>query len=382
MKNKKLSVLLAAFAVGSTIVQAQEGFKIIGRAPAAKDGSKVYFDYQGAAGEHSDSTIVKDGSFAFEGEVAEPNFARMILDHENKGKYMTQNIGDRLYFYIGNEDYHIAVTDSLHNSAITGSPLHDEYTTFLDEVGGCFIAIMDNASKTAASIPQDDPQYNEKMTALREKVDGILETRRQKELEFAKNNPNSIFSAEALRDVANTHPLSEIEPVLASLSEEVRSLTTAKALTARIIAEKTIQIGNIAPDFTQPDVNGNPVHLSDYRGRYVLIDFWASWCAPCRAENPNLVKAYQAYKDKGLEVLGISLDSKSGRDAWLAAIEKDGLPWVNVSDLNGWSNAVAVLYGVRGVPQNYLIDPEGKIVASNLRDERLHTVLAEVFSNR
>ncbi|WP_257666365.1 TlpA disulfide reductase family protein [Parapedobacter tibetensis] len=381
MNSKLLNMLLVAFAAGTAVAQAQEGFKIAGTTPTAKDGCMVYFDYQGLDGSHSDSTIVKDGKFAFGGAVTEPNFARMILDHEGKGKYMIQNIGDRLYFFVGNENYHMVIADSLKRADITGSPLHDEYVAFLDEIGGCFMAIMDEAGKTAASISNDDPKFNEKMNALRTKYDTILENRRQKELAYAKNNPSSIFAAEALRDVANTHPLSEIEPILANLSEEVRNLSMAKGLASRIEAEKTIQIGNIAPDFTQSDVDGNPISLSDFRGRYVLVDFWASWCAPCRAENPNLKKAYENHKDKGLEVLAVSLDDQNTRGAWLKAIETDGLPWIHVSDLKGWNNAVAVQYGVRGVPQNYLVDPEGKIVASNLRDERLHTVLEEVFGN-
>jgi len=376
-----LKITLISLFSGPALLFAQEGFQIKGTAPASKEGCMVYLDYGSNGDNHSDSTIVTDGTFHFEGTVSEPSYSRMIFDHEGKGKYMVQNIGDRLYFYLGNENYNIAVTDSLYNAPVTGSPLHAEFLAFLDAVGGDFIAIMDEAGKTAASYDPEDPQYNEKMLALRKKYDAILEERREKELAFARNNPNSIFSAEALRDVANTHPLSEIEPVLATLSEEVRNLSTARQLAARIEAEKTIQVGKIAPDFTQPDVDGNPVSLSDFRGRYVLVDFWASWCAPCRAENPNLVKAYEAYKDKGLEVLGVSLDSKSSRDAWLKAIEKDGLPWVHVSDLKGWNNAVAVQYGVRAVPQNYLIDPQGKIVASNLREERLHTVLAEVLGN-
>ncbi len=380
MNILKIGIAVVLLAPASLCAQ-QAGFKITATVPAAKEGRKVYFDYQGVDGGQSDSTIVKDGKFSFVGKVAEPNFARMVFDHEGQGKYMIQNVGDRLYFFIGNEEYDMAISDSLTSATITGSPLHDEYRAFLDEIGGCFIAIMDNASKTAMSISQTDTAYNTKMNALREKVDGILEARRQKELEFAKDNPTSIFAAEALRDVANSRPLSEIEPMLANLSENVRNHSIAKGLEARIEAEKTIQLGKVAPDFTQADIDGKPVSLSDFRGQYVLLDFWASWCGPCRAENPNLKKAYDAYKPKGLEVLAVSLDDKNTRAAWLKAIEKDDLPWIHVSDLQGWSNAVAVQYGVRGVPQNYLIDPDGKIVASNLRDERLHEVLAEIMGD-
>jgi len=362
------------------ILFAQPRFRINGTVPPEKEGCVVYLDYFSNGESLSDSTVVKNGMFRFEGSVSEPSYSRMVFDHEHLGKQTTQYIGDRLFFYIGNEDYQIALTDSLYNAKITGSPLHTEYQAFLNEVGGCFMAIMDAAGKAAAAIPQDDPQYEEKMNALKQKYDKILADRRLKELEFAKTHPNSIFAVEALRDAANTHPLSEIELLLTNLSEEVKNLSTAKELAGRIQAEKIIKVGNVAPDFTQPDVNGNPIRLSDFRGRYILIDFWASWCGPCRAENPNLVKAYNQYKNQGLEILGVSLDDKKGREAWLKAIEQDGLSWIHVSDLNGWSNEAAVLYGVRGIPQNYLVDPEGKIVAYNLRGETLDAVLASVFA--
>ena len=119
--------------------------------------------------------------------------------------------------------------------------------------------------------------------------------------------------------------------------------------------------------------------LSDFQGKYVLLDFWASWCGPCRQENPNLVKAYAAYNDKGFEILGVSLDNKDGKEAWVNAIEKDGLTWTQVSDLNSWNNEVARMYGVRAVPQSYLINPEGVIVAENLRGDLLEEKLAEIF---
>src|SRR5690606_31210110 len=173
--------------------------------------------------------------------------------------------------------------------------------------------------------------------------------------------------------------LHEVEPVFLKLDASIRKSQQGKALASRILAEKTIRIGTIAPDFVQPDVNGHAVRLSDFRGRYVLVDFWASWCSPCRAENPNLKKAYERYRAKGFAVVAISLDDNKGKDAWLKAIVDDGLTWINVADLKGWSNEVAVLYGVRGVPTNYLIDQNEHIIAKDLRGDNLHNVLRDLF---
>lgn len=135
--------------------------------------------------------------------------------------------------------------------------------------------------------------------------------------------------------------------------------------------------GQVAPDFTQDTPEGEPFSLSDLRGKYVLIDFWASWCGPCRRENPNVVRLYDQYKDKGFDILGVSLDNDKSR--WLAAIEKDQLTWKHVSDLKGWSNNVAQQYNIRSIPSTILIDPEGKIVAKNLRGTSLEAKLKELF---
>lgn len=134
-------------------------------------------------------------------------------------------------------------------------------------------------------------------------------------------------------------------------------------------------------NFTQNDTLGNAVSLASFKGKYVLLDFWASWCGPCRAENPNVVKAYNKYKDKGFTILSVSLDQPGKHQAWMDAIHKDGLTWTHVSDLKFWDNEVAKQYGIRAIPQNFLIDPEGKIIAKDLRGDELTKTLSELFPN-
>lgn len=161
-----------------------------------------------------------------------------------------------------------------------------------------------------------------------------------------------------------------------------KNLLSQNAPSANLLKQKINEVGafmpgGTPPDFTQLSPEGEAISLSQLRGKYLLLDFWASWCGPCRRENPNVVRLYQIYKAKGFEILGISLDNDRGR--WLNAIEKDQLTWQHVSDLKGWSNDVAQLYGVTSIPKTILLDPEGKIVALNLRGEALENALKEIF---
>ena len=132
-------------------------------------------------------------------------------------------------------------------------------------------------------------------------------------------------------------------------------------------------------DFTQADTSGNLVSLSSFRGKYVLVDFWASWCGPCRNENPNVVENFNQFQNKNFTVLGVSLDRPGQKDKWLEAIHHDGLTWTHISDLQFWNNAVAKLYHISSIPQNLLVDPQGKIIGKNLRGPDLKAKLCEIF---
>ena len=198
---------------------------------------------------------------------------------------------------------------------------------------------------------------------------------------FIKKHPSSLVSAYALyRNYSYRLSPEEIRSNIDLLDPSLKNTPYVQVLEELIPTLETVAVGNKAPNFIANDPDGNAVEFYDHIGKskYLLLDFWASWCGPCRRENPNIVKAYQEYKDKGFDIYGVSLDSsKSG---WISAIEKDGLTWTNVSDLLLWDSEPAKLYGVRAIPSNFLIDENGVIVAKNVKGEELHKTLNDLLN--
>ena len=264
----------------------------------------------------------------------------------------------------------------------TNVELPEIYGLSLDTTRNSFLLFLD---ENPASVRLDSANYYRNT-----KVEGsdlhnlFVEYKSERNVEidsFIRQHPSSLVSAYALyRDYSYRLSPEEIRSNIDLLDSSLWNTPYVEVLEELIPTLEVVAVGNEAPNFVADDTEGNVVEFSNYIGKskYLLLDFWASWCGPCRRENPNIVKAYEEYKDKGFDIFAISLDSS--RDSWLAAIEKDGLVWTNVSDLLLWDSEPAKLYGVRAIPSNFLIDENGVIVAKNLKGEDLHNTLNDLLN--
>jgi peroxiredoxin len=377
----KLKLSMLALLLPFAASAQKTNFNITGHIGKLDKPAKAYIDYMDNGTSHEDSCVVTNGTFKFTGSVSGITTSRMAFDHTGQGKQhaIYAPNADVVYIYFGKENMVYTSADSLVNAKVTGSKVYDEFQAYNKQIGG---TIMDLTKAVNAEFSRATPEQ-QKDTAFVKIIDTRyrknIADRGEKQFLFAKNNPNSYFGLVGLSESAGTKvDVDKIGPVFKALNASLRNTDMGKELEQRIQAAGITAIGKPAPVFTQNDVNGKPVSLSDLKGKYVLVEFWASWCAPCRAGNPNLRKQYELYKDKGFEIISVSLDNV--KEKWVDAIAKDGLPWIQVSDLKGWNNAVGRLYGVRAVPQSFLLDKDGKIIGNTLRDESLNAKLAEIFN--
>jgi thiol-disulfide isomerase/thioredoxin len=368
-----ITILLPLLAFSQTA----ETFTIKGK--IGDQNARIYLFYQLGANRVVDSAQMTNGNFNFTGNVINPSDAFLIIDHKGVGINKLDSTADVLSLYVDKGEMTITGRDSAAKATVTGSKINDDNIQLLAQLR----PVIDrakrlhdetkHASRAELNSAEFQKTIQEKYKALQADQKAILKN-------FILSHPDSYLSLLALNSVAGPSPEpNEIDPLYNSLSKRLKDTETAKMLEKALDGLRSTAIGSIAPDFVQNDVSGVPVRLSSFRGKYVLLDFWASWCGPCREENPNVVRAYNKYKDKNFTIISVSLDKPEGRDSWLAAIKYDGLRWTQVSDLKFWNNEAAALYKVTSIPSNFLIDPIGKIVAKNLRGSDLDDKLDEVL---
>ncbi len=214
---------------------------------------------------------------------------------------------------------------------------------------------------------------------IEQKIDAIDSIKTEMQKQWVRKHASSPVCGYVLEYMRFSVNFDTLDVLYNHLNATAKNNFPAKKVQHAIEVNKLTGIGKTALDFTQSDTAGKPVSLKDFRGKYVLLDFWASWCGPCREENPNVVAAYNKYHDKNFTVLSVSLDQPTGKEKWLNAIHKDGLTWTHVSDLKFWDNAVAKQYDIESIPSNFLLDPNGVIIGKDLRGDDLNNKLAEVL---
>ncbi len=361
MKNIGLIIFTISILTSCQKNHSTDGYLINGVAKNIPDSTAVFIYLYPKTDIVIDSTIVINEKFQFKGKVERPRLAHLRIKRTKDGRT----------FWLENHRIDIiGEKGNFSKSQITGSKTQGEADLLLNRKDSIF---------------KEMKRLNAMVTdSNRDSLFSIYEQMINEEIKinknFIKDYPNSYESIFRLNSSKERLDIEETSMLLSLMSKEMQSTVEGKSITQFIELNKNPKVGEKYVDFEQANIKGQPIRFSEIKGKYTLVEFWASWCGPCRGFNPELVKEYELYKDKGFVIIGVSLDSN--KEKWIKAVEKDGLIWENVSDLKGNDNEVAMIYGVRDVPDNFLINENGIIIDRYLRGDNLKKRLKELFKEK
>ncbi|MBS1650651.1 MAG: AhpC/TSA family protein [Bacteroidetes bacterium] len=372
---KKTTLFALLFITANLLAQKNTGFSFTIEGLIKNSKQKyIYVHHKWDEKDYTDSSkISPDGKFNFKLKSPEPNMYWITLGS-------SLNAQPNLIFFADAGTLKANLNaDSLAYGKIEGGQTQKDYSEYRLVLNN-FIISQQRMQQEYSQASQAGDQT--KMMQIQQEFQGLNGKYISALKEFIKNHPKSPVSANIIyMDFNNPNvPFEDVVQSLNLLDKSMSNTKFVKLATERVNKIKGTMVGSPATDFTQNTADGKPIKLSSYKGKVVLVDFWASWCRPCRLENPNVVAAYKRYKDKGFTVLGVSFDSN--KEAWLNAVAQDELTWQHVSDLKGWGNEVGKTYSISSIPQNILVDKEGVIIAKNLRGEELDAKLAEIFEKK
>jgi len=314
-----------------------------------------------------DTAYLENSRVSFKGTLESPE---MIYLHVGNTRKLINLFGE-------NSEISIKVNiDSIDQAKITGSSAHDDlmaFKTYLNPISEESMSLRNELQLARANGDIEGQNLIlARINELPEKQMGLIK-------EFVKLKPLSKISPYIIRNyLAYEMDYPELNSLLGILDSSVHGSKDYQILSERLMTLKNVSVGMPAIDFALNDTTGTPIAISSFKGKYLLIDFWASWCGPCRIENPNIVALYNDFNDKGFEIIGVSFDEDGNK--WVDAIKQDGLTWSHVSDLQGWGSAAGKLYGINSIPATVLLDRNGVIVAKNLRGDQLRKKLEELYA--